>query len=60
MSKTQIKTVNDLIDKLDYELAWRKKEIVQANLLIDNNRKGVPLSFNQKSSILLILSLIHI
>lgn len=54
MSKTQIKTVNDLIDKLDYELAWRKKEIVQANLLIDNNRKGVPLSFNQKSSILLI------
>ena len=35
MSKTQIKTVNDLIDKLDYELAWRKKEIVQANLLID-------------------------
>ncbi len=54
MSKTQIKTVNDLIDKLDYELAWRKKEIVQANLLIDSNRKGVPLSFNQKSSILLI------
>ncbi|MEY8295291.1 MAE_28990/MAE_18760 family HEPN-like nuclease [Limosilactobacillus caviae] len=54
MSKKQIKTVDELIDKLDNELAWRKKEIIQANLLISSNVENTPLSFTQKSSILII------
>ena len=54
MSRFKIKTINELIDKLDCESAWRKKEIVQAKFLIDKESENIPLSFMQKSAILLV------